>query len=141
VPARHGYSVAVTERPSPDPPPVLHDLEREIMEEMWGREEATVRDVLEALNARQDRQRAYTTVMTVMQILDKKRLLTRRRDGRTDVYAAALDKDAYNDARAGAEIGAIVAEFGDVAFAHFARQMDQLDPERRERLRQHARDD
>ena len=117
---------------APDPPPVLHDLEREIMEEIWERKrEATVRDVLEALNGRAARTRAYTTVMTVMQILAKKGLLTRRREGNTDVYAAVLGRDAYLDARAGAEVGAIIAEYGDVAFAHFARQMDQLDSERR----------
>jgi BlaI family transcriptional regulator, penicillinase repressor len=124
---------------SPDPPPVLHDLEREIMDEVWGRAEATVRDVLEAINARHERQRAYTTVMTVMQILAKKGLLTRRREGNTDVYTAVLDRAAYVDARAGAEVGALIAEFGDVAFGHFARQMEQLDPERRKRLRKHAR--
>jgi BlaI family transcriptional regulator, penicillinase repressor len=123
----------------PDPPPVLHDLEREIMDEVWGREESTVREVLEAINARHERQRAYTTVMTVMQILAKKGLLTRRREGNTDVYTAVLDRDAYADARAGAEVGAIIEEYGDVAFAHFARQIDQLDPERRKRLRRHGR--
>ena len=31
-----------------DAPPPLHELETEIMEEMWGRAEATVRDVQEA---------------------------------------------------------------------------------------------
>jgi predicted transcriptional regulator len=128
----------VTER---DGPPVLHDLEREIMDEIWDRDEANVRAVLEGINARHERQRAYTTVMTVMQILAKKGLLSRRREGNTDVYAAVLDRAAYADARAGAEVGALVAEYGDVAFAHFARQMEQLDPERRARLRRRARRD
>ena len=35
-----------------DAPPPLHELETEIMEEMWGRAEATVRDVQVALNKR-----------------------------------------------------------------------------------------
>jgi predicted transcriptional regulator len=127
---------------TPDSPPALHDLEREIMDEVWARQgEVTVREVLEAINARNERQRAYTTVMTVTQILAKKGLLTRRREGNTDVYAAVLDRAAYTDARAAAEVGALVAEFGDVAFTHFARQMDQLDPERCKQLRRHARRD
>ncbi len=110
------------------------------MEEIWSRDRATVREVLEAINARHERQRAYTTVMTVMQILARKGLVTRRREGKTDVYTAALDKEAYRDARAGAEVTSLVAEYGDVAFAHFARHMARLDPERRARLRRHARD-
>ena len=52
------------------------------MEEMWGRGEATVRDVQQALNARGDKERAYTTLLTVMTRLDGKGLLTRRRSGR-----------------------------------------------------------
>ncbi len=35
------------------------------MEQVWQRGEATVREVLEALNAGR-KQRAYTTVMTIM---------------------------------------------------------------------------
>ena len=40
------------------------------MEEIWGRAEATVRDVQEALNARGGKIRAYTTLLTVMTRLD-----------------------------------------------------------------------
>ena len=65
-------------------------LESEVMEEIWGRGEATVRDVHEALNARGGKVRAYTTLLTVMTRLDAKGLLVRRRAGRLDVYAPAL---------------------------------------------------
>ena len=65
-----------------DAPPPLHELETEIMEEMWGRAEATVRDVQMALNARGEKTRAYTTLLTVMTRLDGKGLLTRRRAAR-----------------------------------------------------------
>jgi len=63
-------------------PPPLHELESEIMEEMWARGEATVRDVQQALNARGGKVRAYTTVLTVMTRLDGKGLLVRRRNNR-----------------------------------------------------------
>ena len=65
------------------------------MEEMWRRGEATVRDVQEALNARAEKTRAYTTLLTVMTRLDAKGLLVRRRAGRLDVYAPALSREAY----------------------------------------------
>jgi BlaI family transcriptional regulator, penicillinase repressor len=119
-------------------PPPLHELEAEIMEEAWTRGACTVREVLDALNARTDTVRAYTTVMTVMQRLDGKGLLQRERSGRRDVYVAALSREAYAQARAEAEVGALVSEYGDVALAHFARHMSTLDPKRREQIRRLA---
>jgi len=122
-----------------DTPPVLHELETEIMEELWARDEATVHQVRDALNARTDKIRAYTTVMTVMTRLDGKGMLRRRRDGRTDVYSATIGRDAYLEARAEAEVGAIIDEYGDLALVHFARQMKRLDPDRRKELRKLSR--
>jgi predicted transcriptional regulator len=122
---------------NPAPPP-LHELESEVMEEVWARREATVRDVQESLNARNEKARAYTTLLTVMTRLDGKGLLVRRRAGRLDVYAPAMSREAYLEARAAAEVSALVEDFGDLALAHFARHVDRLDPERLERLRRLA---
>jgi predicted transcriptional regulator len=119
-------------------PPPLHELESEVMEEVWARGEATVRDVQESLNARAEKIRAYTTLLTVMTRLGSKGLLVRRRAGRLDIYTPALSRDAYLEARAEAEVSAIVEDFGDLALAHFARHMERLDPERLERLRRLA---
>lgn len=121
------------------PPPVLHELEAEIMDEVWARGEATVHEVRDALNGRAHKVRAYTTVMTVMSRLGGKGLLTRRRAGRTDVYAPAMDRVAYLEARAEAEVGAVIDEYGDLALAHFAKQMAKLDPRRRQELRRLGR--
>jgi predicted transcriptional regulator len=119
-------------------PPILHALEAEVMEEVWRRGEATVRDVRQALNARTDRIRAYTTVLTVMTRLDGKGLLVRRRAGRLDVYAPAVSREDYLRARAEAEVEALVEDFGDLALAHFARHVGRLDPERLQTLRRLA---
>ena len=122
-------------------PPGLHELESELMELVWERGECNVRSVLEALNERSDKQRKYTTVMTTMARLDRKGLLIRRRDRRTDIYKPAMTRDEYLEARAAAEVGALVDIYGEAALVHFARQMDQLDPERREQLRRLAHRD
>jgi predicted transcriptional regulator len=122
-------------------PPPLHELESEIMEEMWARGEATVRDVQQALNARGGKVRAYTTVLTVMTRLDGKGLLARRRSGRFDVYAPVLSREEYLRARAEAEVAALVADFGDLALAHFARHIRRLDAQRLETLRRLANGD
>ncbi len=109
------------------------------MEELWRRGEAPVRTVLDALNATAGRERAYTTVMTVMAKLHRKGLLERRREGKTDIYTPVMSRDAYMEARAQADLDAIVDEYGDVALVALARQMNQLDPKRREQLRRIAR--
>lgn len=118
-------------------PPPLHELESEVMEEVWRRDEATVREVLEALNAKR-KKRAYTTIMTIMARLDEKGLLRRRKRGKTHVYRPAMSREAYLEARAQTQVDELVADYGDVALAHFARQLETLDPKRREQLRKLA---
>jgi predicted transcriptional regulator len=120
-------------------PAVLHELEAEIMDEIWAREQATVHEVRDALNARNEKERAYTTVMTVMSRLDTKGLLSRRRAGRSDVYTPTMPRDQYLEERAAADVGAVIDEYGELALVHFARQMAKLDPERREELRRLGR--
>ena len=74
--------------------PRLGDLERVVMDHLWdhaGPEGATVRDVHEALES--DREIAYTTVMTVLDRLAKKDLVTRERDGRAWRYLAAASRE------------------------------------------------
>ena len=121
-------------------PPPLHELEGDVMEEVWERGEASVREVMEALNAGADKERAYTTYMTIMARLDGKGVLERRREGKTDFYRPRYARDEYADLRARAELDSIVDQFGDVALAHIARQLAGLDPRRRRALQRLARE-
>jgi predicted transcriptional regulator len=121
-------------------PPHLHELEAEVMEKVWERGEACVREVMEALNASADNERAYTTYLTIMTRLDSKGLLDRRRQGKTDFYTPRYARDQYADLRARAELDSIVDQFGDLALAHIARQLAGLDPRRRRALQRLARE-
>ena len=67
--------------------PVLTDQELEIMKIVWMRGSATVRDVYEELLKR--RKIAYTTVMTMMGILEQKGHLKKDADERAYVYTPA----------------------------------------------------
>ncbi len=109
------------------------------MDELWGRGEASVREVMEALNTNAPKQRAYTTYMTIMARLDAKGLLERRREGKTDFYTPVYAREEYAELRAQAEVESVVDQFGDLALAHIARQMAQLDPQRRRALQLLAR--
>jgi predicted transcriptional regulator len=71
--------------------PTLTEQELEIMKIVWGREVATVRDVYEALLAR--RKIAYTTVMTMMKILEQKKYLRKTQEDRAYVYRPAKPKN------------------------------------------------
>jgi predicted transcriptional regulator len=122
-----------------EPPASLSDLEGEVMDQIWRNDEATVRQVLEALNQGR-RERAYTTVMTIMSRLQAKGMLRRRRRGRSDVYRPVLSREQYAQARARTEVDGLVANYGEVALAHFARQLDGLDPDRRRQLERLARE-
>lgn len=110
------------------------------MEEMWDRGSASVRQVMEALNGAASRSRAYTTYMTVMSRLHRKGVLQRQREGKTDIYKPVMSRQRYLELRAQFEVNALVETFGDVALAHFAQHMDELDPARLRELRILARE-
>jgi predicted transcriptional regulator len=66
------------------PSPTLTPQELEIMKVVWSRGHATVRGVYEALL--QDRKIAYTTVMTMMNVLERKGHLRKKAEGRSFLY-------------------------------------------------------
>src|ERR1700692_2476233 len=127
-----------TSRSEPALPP-LHELESEVMEELWVQGEASVRSVMEKLNKRTSKPRAYTTYMTIMARLHKKGLLERRREGKTDYYTPTHDREEHMALRASSQVENLVSQYGDVALSHFAQQMASLDPARRRALQRLAR--
>jgi BlaI family penicillinase repressor len=72
------------------PSKTLTDQELEIMKIVWERQSATVRDVYEAMRER--RKVAYTTVMTMMKILEQKGYLNRKQVERAYVYRPSQPK-------------------------------------------------
>jgi len=69
----------------------LGALQQAIMEAVWTRGEATTRQVWERLN--RTRSLAYTSVLSIMQRLEKAGWLRHRLDGRTYVYQATLSRE------------------------------------------------
>jgi predicted transcriptional regulator len=80
---------------------ILTEQELEIMKIVWERESTTVRDVYEELLKR--RKVAYTTVMTMMKILEQKKYLKRTQLDRAYVYRPAQPKRLV--------VGAMVRDF------------------------------
>jgi BlaI family transcriptional regulator, penicillinase repressor len=88
------------------PHPTLTPQELAIMKVVWARDKATVRDVYEAL--REKRTIAYTTVMTMMRILEDKGYLKKTLVDRAHVYKPAQRRQQV--------IGAMVRDFLDRVF-------------------------
>jgi len=88
------------------PSKTLTDQELEIMKIVWERPSCTVRDVYEALLER--RKVAYTTVMTMMGILEQKGYLKRKQVDRAFVYRPAQPKNRV--------VGEMVRDFVDRVF-------------------------
>jgi predicted transcriptional regulator len=95
--------------------------------------------VMEVHNALTEKPRAANSYNTILARLDRKYLLTPRREGKTDCYRPAYSREDYADLRAQAGVDSLVEQYGDVALGHFARQMAQLDPDRRRQLQRLAR--
>ncbi len=70
----------------------LGELQRAVLEAVWKLDEATVHQVRDALAPRRDL--AYTTVLSVMQKLEKAGWLAHRADGKRHVFAATRTRDA-----------------------------------------------
>ncbi len=68
----------------------LTGLQLSILQILWDREEATTQDVWQAIQA--ERPLALTTVATILSRLERKKVLTHRREGRQHVYRATVSR-------------------------------------------------
>ncbi len=71
----------------------LTEVELELMTLLWKLGEGSVNDVLAALPA--GRKLAYTSVSTILRILEQKKVLASRKEGRGHVYVPKLTKAEY----------------------------------------------
>ena len=111
------------------PHPTLTPQELAIMKVVWRRDKATVRDVYETL--RESRPIAYTTVMTMMKILEDKGYLKKSLVDRAHVYRPAQRRQQV--------VGAMLRDFLDRVFdgapdallLHLAKDNKLTDKQRR----------
>ena len=88
------------------PHPTLTPQELAIMKVIWSRDTATVREVYETL--REERPIAYTTVMTMLNILEEKKYLKKSRLDRAFVYKPTRSRQQV--------VGQMVKDFVDRVF-------------------------
>jgi predicted transcriptional regulator len=72
---------------------LLTDVELELMNILWKLGEGAVSNVIELLP--KDRDLAYTSVSTILRILEQKKVLKTRKEGKGHIYIPLLHKSDY----------------------------------------------
>ncbi|MBX3142482.1 MAG: BlaI/MecI/CopY family transcriptional regulator [Trueperaceae bacterium] len=107
--------------------------ELDILNVLWQRGPSSVRQVRDAMSTSES-DHAYTTILTLMQIMVDKGLATRDETARTHVYAAAVSRPDVETAVVG---DVITRLFGGSGFALAAKAVEvSLSPSDRQRLKE-----
>lgn len=100
---------------------ILGDLERAVIEHLWSVTDVgpgvTVREVHDAVGV--DRGLAYTTLMTVLDRMTKKGLVSRQRDGRAWRYTAASSREELTSETMHHTLGELAGDERRGALLHF----------------------
>lgn len=119
--------------PKKDLPSRLTDAELELMQPLWRLGRATVHELLATLPP--ERPLAYTTVSTILRILEQKQVVRSEKEGRGHVYIPILSREAYQNST----VQQLVTHVFDGAPSALVRcllENENLSPAELERLRQ-----
>ena len=113
------------------------ELEATVLGALWDSGELATPQVHELVG--RPRGLAYTTILTVLQRLYRKRLVARREQGKSHTYAAAVTREAFA-ARRGQSLANEVVALGSAGLAAFLAEATRLDPEMVDRARRELED-
>ena len=111
----------------------LTGLQLSILDVLWERGEATTQDVWAALSAA--RPLALTTVATIMSRLERKEILTHRREGRQYVYRACVTRSEVRRSKVKELTENLFGGDAAALVSHLVRA-DDVDPEELRRIRE-----
>lgn len=112
---------------------VLGELESEIMEIVWGQKGSiSVKDVTEILSKK--RQIAYTTAMTIMARLVDKGVLIRRIKGPSYQYKPKITRGRFVAKAVHGIFSLAVSTLGEEALAYFVKEIQKVNPKKRQQL-------
>ena len=113
----------------------IGSLEADILAIVWEKKRTTVRDVYETLRER--RTIAYTTVMTVMNNLVKKKLLAQNRDNIAYVYTPAVPGEEVANEILDSVVAKLMGGRRNLAISHLLGLKKALTPEQTETLKKY----
>lgn len=98
----------------------LSDLQLDLMRVLWQRSEASTAEVAEALA--RSRGLAHTTVATLLTRLEKRGLVSVRRDGRQLIYRAEVEEGAVRRSMVSGLLGSLFGGDARALVAHLVRE-------------------
>jgi predicted transcriptional regulator len=113
---------------------VLGPLETEIMRLLWDEKRSTVKKVHRKLS--QNRDIAYTTVMTTMSRLSEKGVLNRQREGLAYVYTPAITEDEFVSMVVSQVLDGLLHDYSDMAIDYMVDYLARNSPDDLTRLQQ-----
>ena len=103
-----------TEQPTPN--------ELEVLKVVWQRGPSTVRQVLDEMNRK--RPRAYTSVMSLLNVMVEKGLLNREPQGKAFLYTAAVEEELTLKRMVGDLVERVFGGSPELLVAHALEQTD-----------------
>ncbi|MCM3787249.1 BlaI/MecI/CopY family transcriptional regulator [Domibacillus indicus] len=100
-------------------------LEAKIMDVLWCGGEKSIKDVQHELE--KEKATNFNTVMTVMNRLVEKGILTKRLEGRTSMYQPVLTREEFVNTQSKEMTQELVDEFGSVVVSHMIDALDKAD--------------
>lgn len=98
----------------------LSDLQMDVMRALWREGERTVGEVTQALHG--PRGLAHTTVSTLLTRLQKRGLVSSRRDGRQLIYKAEVDERQVRRSMVSGLLGSLFGGDAQALVAHLVRE-------------------
>ncbi|MEI8165464.1 MAG: BlaI/MecI/CopY family transcriptional regulator [Chloroflexales bacterium] len=111
---------------------VLGPLETEIMQILWQDDRSTVKKVHRRLS--QQREIAYTTVMTTMSRLSEKGVLSRHREGLAYVYTPAISEDDFVQMVVRQVLDGLLDDYSDTAIDYMVDYFVRNNPNELKRI-------
>ncbi|MGG1519495.1 BlaI/MecI/CopY family transcriptional regulator [Paenibacillus oryzisoli] len=113
-------------------------LEARIMEVLWSAEaELTIKDV--QLKLDEDKVMNFNTVMTVMNRLVDKGILSKNAESRSSKYKPVVTRDAFMETQSKELTYDLIEQFGPLAVTHMVDALDKVDPELLDQLEAHIK--
>lgn len=119
------YHDAMTDRSNSAHSTSVGELEASVLAALWDSGELATPDVFNRVG--RPRGLAYTTILTVLQRLYKKGLVSRRGEGKAHVYSAALSREQFSERRGELLAGAMIG-LGSAGLSAFLTEAQRLDP-------------
>ncbi len=129
---KKGFKTLKFKNKKPSP---FGELEEKVMDILWNKGNATVKEINEELSKKGEKY-AYTTIMTILDRLYKKGILDRKKEGKGYRYTPKLSREEFEEMVTEKVISEIVKANPSTAVAAFGGVIEELSEEEIKKLKE-----